>query len=474
MEQEDQFDFTIREKLGDFSIPPSDKVWEGVQGHLIKRRKRRFFWIFPALLMAGIVFWHYTDSQYSGTPDPLSDRPAFNRTTAKDINLKNQKQEGNKRGMPSSNAAEAVEIPTNDHKSAERDGNHVTLVFGKVSKNISRQDFHESSKVQHGGNVEKTVQERGVPHANIGGSMKDENFIMGLKEEGSSGSNMGHKFLSEQVAPMVVLPLMGIGATESRGSGSGMAYVPEMPAHYMLPYSWSLDLVLVSGVYLPSYGNRGVVNQAFSEGRDSASLASTFYDAGLRIQRSNRNGSFFSAGFLFGKRSDRFGFVYSFEVPQMVIDSSKFITIIDPVLPPQIIRDYDTNTVILRQSRKLQHEVSLQYFRVPVRFGYRFMHERMIFSISGGGDLGWITARGTIIDPQVMESFDSKEASIYRSSGLFDAVVSIGWEWKLSGKISFLAEPFFSKAITNIYRRDDFGSSRPFQVALLTGIRFKP
>ncbi|MEY4111004.1 MAG: hypothetical protein RLZZ46_1359, partial [Bacteroidota bacterium] len=162
------------------------------------------------------------------------------------------------------------------------------------------------------------------------------------------------------------------------------------------------------------------------------------------------------------------------ETTQTIIDSSKYITVVDPVLPPQIIKTYDTSIVVLRQSRKLQQEVSMQYYRIPLRAGYRFVQERMIFSISGGLDLGWIRASGIVVDPLVMETYNSSRLSIYRTSVLGDVVVSMGWECKVGEKISFIAEPYFSKAITNLYGRTEFGSSRPFQAAFLAGLRFKP
>jgi hypothetical protein len=290
----------------------------------------------------------------------------------------------------------------------------------------------------------------------------------------SSAITQDAGFVFQNPKRIVTLPLTTMSTKDLELHGNGDAYAKELPARYMLPYNWSIDVLFVSGVSWAQYGKKGIQNMAFYRGRDSATVSYSFYDAGFRLQRTNLNGSFFSAGFCFGQRRDQFGFLYSFDTPQTVIDSSKYITIIDPVLPPQTIRTYDTTLVFLRQSRKLAHEVSIQYYRIPLRTGYRFVQERMSFFVSCGVDLGWIRASGKVIHPGTMESLDLAQSKIYRSGVLSDVVFSIGWEWRLATKVSIVAEPFLTKAITNLYQQSEYGTSRPFQAAVLTGIRLKP
>jgi hypothetical protein len=98
----------------------------------------------------------------------------------------------------------------------------------------------------------------------------------------------------------------------------------------------------------------------------------------------------------------------------------------------------------------------------------------MSFFVSCGVDLGWIRASGKVIHPGTMESLDLAQSKIYRSGVLSDVVFSIGWEWRLATKVSIVAEPFITKAITNLYQQSEYGTSRPFQAAVLTGIRLKP
>ena len=470
MENEENFELNLRSKLGVFSEEPPARVWEGVKTGITRKRRRPWFFIFSGLLLIGIIFSCYFDFFVPEEPRVITQKNPYDEAeilqpSIKNISGKNSQDEIAPKAMFSEEGAKVSDESLNlskapiqiEKKDLDSHGN----VNTKLAESGAKVNDNFSDEIS-----ENTMRWNYFKKDSYGSRMMDSEEMSSLKKASESDSNL---FLAISRMPYTFSPI-----PESKILPVSDPYVKELPPRYMRPYSWSMDIVFGSGIHWSVYGNDGVENPVFASGRDSSARPYQFYDAGLRLQRSYRNGSFFSIGFLLGNRRDRFGFEYTVETTQTIIDSSKYITVVDPVLPPQIIKTYDTSIVVLRQTRKLQQEVSMQYYRIPLRAGYRFVQERMIFSISGGLDLGWIRASGIVVDPLVMETYNSSRLSIYRTSVLGDVVVSMGWECKVGEKISFIAEPYFSKAITNLYGRTEFGSSRPFQAAFLAGLRFKP
>jgi hypothetical protein len=468
---EHHFESDIRSKLSSFSEEPSPEVWERISAGLATKHKRRILWLIPFSLVSFFLitglFFHIYDVEFGGRslshPAAVKIKPPFSNSE--------KTKQSDKAGLEEV----AQRIP--DNSSIEKayrslPGKPSTESIGSDSE--MRPESMANERIHSSNNPPTVKSNSDTPNSTIP-SLGEVSFIQYSEEleESKVRDNPEEKW-AEDYSEIAHLPMHSFAYHDSIKNIDEERYVKAMPKRFMMPYSWSFDLVFQTGIYWSHYGEKGMSNPAFATGRDSASVSYAFYDAGFRIQRTNRNGTFYQAGLLYGQRRDQFGFVYSYDTPQMVIDSSDYYTIIDPVLPPQIIRNYDTSIVMLRESKQLKHEVSMQYWRFPVRAGIRFPDERMVFSISCGLDFGLVKARGIVINPLQMENVELSNGTIYRSGLMIDVALSLGWEWKLAEKVSFLAEPFLTKSVTNLYSDREYGSSRPFQAVILTGFRFKP
>jgi len=308
----------------------------------------------------------------------------------------------------------------------------------------------------------------------------------------SLGEPIENNLSNEEIGGIirVGLPPLGIekkvGLKEIQGKGLNLVY-QSMADLKLLPddYSsgnpfkaesskkWMLDVW-----YSPSLGfssvasSRPDVKSAYLQIRDSSESPVYFGSFGAAIGHKVNDLFFVSVGLQFNKRTEKFSGVYQWDEAQIKIDSIQHSYVVDPLQPPLIMVEYDTNISYLRRSKLLNHHVTFSTWEIPVRAGLRFDKENIVFSPMVGIVATWRTKiSGNKLDPVLMEEV-VVQPGLERQFNL-SAVLATTIEWKLGQHLSFMIEPQYRHFFQSPYSSDYALKIKWQSIAMLTGLRVR-
>ena len=140
------------------------------------------------------------------------------------------------------------------------------------------------------------------------------------------------------------------------------------------------------------------------------------------------------------------------------------ITVLDSNLQTKI----DTNTV----KQNLNTRNVYTYIEVPAIIGYRFTQNKFSYNLSGGAIFGFfIKDKGSIISQNNVNEIQQLNKSLPYIKPNISAVIKFGITYKLSDKISVLAEPFYRKNINSWFDKSNIYSKRNSAYGITLGTR---
>ncbi|HRG59022.1 MAG TPA: outer membrane beta-barrel protein [Bacteroidia bacterium] len=128
--------------------------------------------------------------------------------------------------------------------------------------------------------------------------------------------------------------------------------------------------------------NQGVENYILR--RDSAEKITMAYSATIRINLFLNKNIYLSTGFNFAQRKERFSILHKWQTHEPYIDSSEFVTYVDPFEGNIIYKTYDTLDYVRTHRDTLKHNLLMSFIDIPVMVGYKWLGRHSGLAIQGG------------------------------------------------------------------------------------------
>jgi len=221
-------------------------------------------------------------------------------------------------------------------------------------------------------------------------------------------------------------------------------------------------------------GNNEQVNNYISR-RDSAEKLQLSYSALMRINLFINRNVFINTGISFSQRKEKFSIEHKWETIEDYIDSSKFITIIDPFEGNTIYKTYDTLDYVRTQKEVLNHHLTMTFVDIPAMIGYKWLGKKAGIAVQGGVIFNLLfKQKGSLADfTYTANDINQASQNPFNTNAGLSIAGGLSSNYKLSDKLDLLIEPhtrYILKPINN--------SAYPLQQKLFTyglnvGIRLK-
>jgi hypothetical protein len=201
------------------------------------------------------------------------------------------------------------------------------------------------------------------------------------------------------------------------------------------------------------------------------------YALGMRVSYTFYKNLYLQTGFQFQRRSEKFNLQSTYKTYESYIDSSRFITIIDPQGNPIEVRQYDTLNAEFIRVKVLKHQVLTRMWDLPLIIGTRIKTDKVWLYAQGGVILNaYRTHKGTFVNPVLNEEviISGRDEASYRTKIGAALYISGGIEWPLTKNLSILTEPGFFFYPQSAYNRNLPVKLNWNSYQLSAAIRYKP
>lgn len=118
--------------------------------------------------------------------------------------------------------------------------------------------------------------------------------------------------------------------------------------------------------------------------RDSAERARLAYSSTLRLNFFINKNLFFNTGINYAQRREKFSILHKWQTHEEYIDSSKYVTYVDPFAGNMIYKTYDTLDYVTTHKDTLHHNLVMRFVDIPAMAGYKWLGKRSGIAIQGG------------------------------------------------------------------------------------------
>jgi hypothetical protein len=124
--------------------------------------------------------------------------------------------------------------------------------------------------------------------------------------------------------------------------------------------------------------------QNYISKRDSAEGIRLSYGASVRFNLFVNKNLFFNTGINYAQRREKFLIIHKWQTHEPYVDSSKYVTYVDPFAGNTIYKTYDTLDYVTTHRDSLNHDLVMQFVDIPAMVGYKWIGKRSGIAIQGG------------------------------------------------------------------------------------------
>jgi hypothetical protein len=215
--------------------------------------------------------------------------------------------------------------------------------------------------------------------------------------------------------------------------------------------------------------------QDYISRRDSAEKVRISYSALLRLNLFINRNIFINSGISFSQRTEKFSIEHKWETHEDYIDSSKFITIIDPFTGSTIYKTYDTLDYVRTSKENLNHNLTMTFIDVPVMIGYKWLGKRAGIAVQGGVVFNLLfKQKGTIANfNYTANDVSSTTQNPFNATTGLSLAGGISSNYKLTNKLDLLIEPHTRYVLKPINNASYPLQQKIFVYGLNVGLRLK-
>jgi hypothetical protein len=237
----------------------------------------------------------------------------------------------------------------------------------------------------------------------------------------------------------------------------------------------AIDVLLAPELAGRSFGGNNSMLSSYVNRRDSAEKISFSYSALMRINLFISRNIFINTGIQFSQRREKFSIGYKSQTNEQYIDSSKFVTYIDPFTGPVIYKTYDTLNYVRTIKDSMQHNLLMKWVDIPVMIGYKWLGRRSALSIQAGVMFNLLFTQKGNVAPLYYVPGDAQasgETLFNRTAGM-SICGGFSASRKLTDKLDLLIEPH-TRFILNPITAPAFPiQQKIFTYGINVGVRYK-
>ena len=221
-------------------------------------------------------------------------------------------------------------------------------------------------------------------------------------------------------------------------------------------------------------GNTEQVSNYISR-RDSAEKMQISYSALMRINLFINRNIFINTGISFSQRKEKFSIEHRWQTHEDYIDSSKFITIIDPFEGSTIYKTYDTLDYVRTNKEILNHNLTMTLLDVPAMIGYKWLGKRSGIAVQGGVILNLLfKQKGSIADfNYTANDVTQPDQNPFNTTAGLSLAGGISTNHKLTDKLDLMIEPHTRYTLKPINNSSYPLQQKLFSYGLNVGLRLK-
>lgn len=237
----------------------------------------------------------------------------------------------------------------------------------------------------------------------------------------------------------------------------------------------AIDALVSPEIAFRSFSTSTAEAQDFISKRDSAEGLRLSYSALMRVNLFINRNIFINTGISFAQQREKFSIEHKWITHEDYIDSSKFVTHVDPMLGNTIYKTYDTLDYVRSNAATISHDVVLTFVDMPVMIGYKWLGKRTGLALQGGVICNLIfKQKGNYAAYNyILNDVKTDTQNPYNTSAGLSLAGAITGNFKLNDQVDLLVEPhtrYFLKPISS--------SSYPvqqkiFSYGLNVGLRLK-
>jgi hypothetical protein len=188
----------------------------------------------------------------------------------------------------------------------------------------------------------------------------------------------------------------------------------------------------------------------------------------------NRN-VFFNTGLSFEQRREKFSIIHKWQTHEDYIDSSKFVTYIDPFAGNIIYKTYDTLDYVRTHKDTLHHNLVMSFVNIPAMIGYKWLGKRSGIAIQGGVIFNLLfQQKGTTANFNYTASDVKTHAEqAYNTRAGLSFAAAISTNHKLNNKLDLIIEPHTNYMLKSLNTSTYPLQQRNFSYGLNVGLRLK-
>jgi hypothetical protein len=215
--------------------------------------------------------------------------------------------------------------------------------------------------------------------------------------------------------------------------------------------------------------------QNYIQRRDSAESMRMAYSAQLRINLFVNRNLFINSGISFSQRREKFSMIHKWETHEDYIDSSKFVSYVDPFAGTIIYKTYDTLDYVRTHKDTSYHNLLMSFVDVPAMIGYKWLGKRAGIAVQAGaifnllfkqnGTFSYYDYAGNDAQVSRQNPFNAK-AGISLAGG-------ISTNYKLTDKLDLLIEPHTRYSLKSINVKEYAVQQKLFSYGINFGLRLK-
>ena len=209
--------------------------------------------------------------------------------------------------------------------------------------------------------------------------------------------------------------------------------------------------------------------------RDSAEQIRIGYSALMRINLFINRNIFFNSGISLSQRKEKFSILHKWETHEPYIDSSKFVTYIDPFAGNIIYKTYDTLDYVRTHKDTLHHNLIMTFIDIPGMIGYKWLGKNAGFAIQGGVIFNLLfKQKGTIADFNYTASdVKNNPQQAYKTTTGLSLAGGITYNHKLGNNLDLIIEPHTRYMLKSINTPAYPLQQKLFTYGLNVGLRLK-
>ena len=209
--------------------------------------------------------------------------------------------------------------------------------------------------------------------------------------------------------------------------------------------------------------------------RDSAESLRLAYSALMRINLFVTKNIFIHTGISFSQRQEKFSIAYKWQSHEDYIDSTKFVTYIDPFEGNIIYKTYDTLDYVTTHKDTITHDVRMTFIAIPAMIGYKWLGKRSGIALQAGVIYNLLfKQKGTVANYNyAANDVSNNNQNPFKKRAGLSLSAGISTNYRLNDKLDLLIEPHSSYILKSITNADYPVQQKLFTYGLNIGLRLK-